>query len=182
MAAVLLLLVVAALDGSTRATRLGNSGLWCRVPCTTLSGSGTFVGQSEECGDSFHVMRRQLLQHLFITHPMSESSDNRGIGDARYGPAYLGKAGDESSKSLPRFLPYGMKMSLHTMLLVSTSEVCFEPCTELFLGVDGSRGKVHEPGPGWPGQGYMEVARHDGGVSTSYRNGGDVDLQEFRRV
>jgi hypothetical protein len=127
-------------------------------------------------------MRRQLLQHLFITHPLSESSDNRGIGDARYGPAYLGKAGDESPEGLPGFLPYGMEMSLHTMLLISTSEVRCEPCTELFLGVDGPRGKVHELGPGQPGQGYMEVACHYSSVSTSCRNGGYVDLQEFRRV
>jgi hypothetical protein len=53
---------------------------------------------------------------------------------------------------------------------------------ELFLGVDRPRGKVHEPGPGRPGHGYMEVACHHNGVSTSCRNGGDVYLQEFRRV
>jgi hypothetical protein len=28
----------------------------------------------------------------------------------------------------------------------------------------------------------MEVGRHHGGVPTYCRNGGDVDLQEFRRV
>jgi hypothetical protein len=71
-----------------------------------------------------------------------------------------------------------MEMSLHTMLLISTGEVCCEPCTELFLGVDRPQGEAHEPGPGRPGQGYMEVACHYG----SCRNGGDVDLQEFRRV
>jgi hypothetical protein len=70
-------------------------------------------------------------------------------------------------------------MSLHTMLLISTGEVSCEPCTELFPGVDRPRGEVHELGPGWPGQGYMEVACHYGTVSTNYRNGGDVDLQEF---
>jgi hypothetical protein len=95
---------------------------------------------------------------------------------------YLGKEGDESPESLPRILPYDMEMSLHTMLLISTGEVYCELRTELFLGVDGPRGKVYEPGPGRPGQGYMELARHDGGVSTSCRNGGDVDLQEFQRV
>jgi hypothetical protein len=144
-----------------------------------LDSSGTLVGQSKECGDGFHVMRRQLLQHLFITHPLSESSDDRGIGDARYGLAYLGKARDESPEGLPGFLPYSMEMSLHTMLLISTSEVRCESRTELFLGVDGPWGKVHEPCLGWPGQGYMEVARHDGSVSISCRNGGDIDLQEF---
>jgi hypothetical protein len=100
----------------------------------------------------------------------------------RYSPSYLGEAGDECPESLPRFLPYGMEMSLHTMLLISTGEVCCEPCIELFLGVDGPRGEVHEPGLGRPGQGYMEVACHYNNVSTSCRNGGDVDLQEFRRV
>jgi hypothetical protein len=77
-------------------------------------------------------------------------------------------------------LPHGD--SLHTMLLISTGKVCCEPCTELFPGVDQPQGEVHEPGLGRPGQGYMEVACHYGSVSTSCRNGGDVDLQEFRRV
>jgi hypothetical protein len=61
VAVLLLLVVVAALGDGTRATRLGNSGLWCRVPCPALGSSGTFVGQSEERGDSLHVMRGQLL-------------------------------------------------------------------------------------------------------------------------
>jgi hypothetical protein len=152
------------------------------VPCTTLGSSGTFVGQSEERGDGFHGMRRQLLQHLLITHPLLESSDNGGIGDTRYSPSYLGEAGDEGPEGLPGFLPYGMEMSLHAMLLISTGKVRCEPCTELFLGVDGPRGEIHEPGPGRPGQGYMEVTRHYGSVSIGCRNGGDVDLQEFRWV
>jgi hypothetical protein len=65
------------------------------------------------------------------------------------------------------------------MLLVSTGEVCREPRTELFLGVDRSWGKVHEPSPGRPRQGNMEVCRHYGGVSTGCRNGGVVNLQDF---
>jgi hypothetical protein len=68
------------------------------------------------------------------------------------------------------------------MLLISTGEVCCKPCIEFFLGVDRPRGEVHEPGPNQPHQGYMEVACHYRSVSTSYRNGSDVDLQEFRRV
>jgi hypothetical protein len=59
VAAVLLLLTV--LGDGTGATHLGNPGLWCRVPCVALGGSGTLVGQSEERGDSFHVMCGQLL-------------------------------------------------------------------------------------------------------------------------
>jgi hypothetical protein len=115
-------------------------------------------------------------------HPLSESSDNGGIGDVRYSLPYLGEMGDESLESLPGFLPHYMETSLHAMLLISTSEVCCKPRTELFPGVDRPRGEVHEQGPGRPGQGYMEVACHYSSVSTSYRNGSDVDLQEFRRV
>jgi hypothetical protein len=68
------------------------------------------------------------------------------------------------------------------MLLVSAGEVRLEPRAELFPGVYGPWGLVHEPSPGWPRQGYMEVSRHYGGASTRYRNGGDINLQEFRRV
>jgi hypothetical protein len=182
LVAVVLLLLVAALGDGTRATRLGNSGLWCRVPCTALGSSGTFVGQSKERGDGFHVMHRQLFQHLLITHPLSKSSDNGGIGDTRYSPSYLGEAGDESPEGLPGFLPYDMEMSLHAMLMISTGKVRCEPCTELFLGVDGPWGEIHEPDPGRPGQGYMEVTRHYSSVSTGCRNGGDVNLQKFRQV
>jgi hypothetical protein len=113
-----------------------------------LGSSGTFVSQSKECSDGFYIMRHKFLQHLLITHSLSESSDNGGIRDVRYSPSYLGKAGDKSPESLPGFLPYCMEMSLHTMLLISTSEVSCEPCTELFPGVDRPRGEVHEPGPG----------------------------------
>jgi hypothetical protein len=94
-----------------------------------------------------------------------EASEMRGMV-----PPYLGEAGDESPKSLPGFLPHCMEMSLHAMLLISTSEVRYETCTKLFLGVDRPRGEVHEPGLGRPGQGYMKVACHHSSVSTSYRN------------
>jgi hypothetical protein len=147
-----------------------------------LGGSGTLVGQSEECGDSFHVMRGQLLQHLFITYPLAESGDDGSIGDTRYSAPYLSEAGDESLESFPGFLPHCMEVSLHAVLLISTGEVRCEPRTELFPGVDRSCGEVHEPGPGWPRQGYMEICCHYSSVSTCCRNGGDVYLQEFRRV
>jgi hypothetical protein len=42
VAAVLLLLAV--LGNGPWATRLGNPGLWGRVPCVALGGSGTLVG------------------------------------------------------------------------------------------------------------------------------------------
>jgi hypothetical protein len=182
MAAVLLLLLFAVLGDGTRATHLGNSGLWCRVPCTALGSHGTLVGQSEERGDSFHVMRGQLLQHLFITYPLEESSDDGSIGDTGYSPSYLGGAGDEGLESFPGFLPHCMEVSLHAMLLVSAGEVRCELCAELFPGVDRPWGEVHELGPGWPRQGYMEVCCYYVGVSTCYRNSGDVHLQEFRQI
>jgi hypothetical protein len=57
LVAAIFLLLFAILSDGTRATRLGSSGLWRRVPCTALGGSGALVGQSEECGDSLHVVR-----------------------------------------------------------------------------------------------------------------------------
>jgi hypothetical protein len=65
------------------------------------------------------------------------------------------------------------------MLLIRAGEVCCELHAELSPGLDGSRSEVHEPSPGWPGQGYMKVTCHDSIITTSRRDGGDVDLQEF---
>jgi hypothetical protein len=62
-------------DG-TQATRLGSPSLWGRVPCTVLGGSGAFVSQSKECGDSLHIMRGQLLQHFLITYFLAEGRDD----------------------------------------------------------------------------------------------------------
>jgi hypothetical protein len=135
MAAVLLLLFVVLGDG-TRATRLGNPGLWGRVPGTPFGGSGAFVGQSEECGDSFHVVRGQLLQHLLITYSLTEGRDDGSIGNARYSTSHLGEAGDERPESLPGLLPHCMEVGLHSMLLVSTGEVCYKSLAEFFPGVE----------------------------------------------
>jgi hypothetical protein len=79
-------------------------------------------------------------------------------------------------------LSYNMDMGLHTVLLISTGKVRCEPCIELFLRIHGSQGQIHEPSLGRPSQGYMEVARHHSNVSTSCRNGGDVNLQKFRQI
>jgi hypothetical protein len=147
-----------------------------------LGSPGTLVGQSEECGDSFHVMCGQLLQHLFITHPLAESGDDGSIRDMGYSPTYLGEVGDEGPASFPGLLPHCMGVCLHAMLLISAGEVRYEPRVELFLGVDRSWGKVHEPSLGWPRQGYMEVRCHHSSVSTCCRDGDDVYLQEFRWV
>jgi hypothetical protein len=94
-------------------------------------------------------------------------------------PTYLGEAGNESSEGLPGLLSYCVEVCLHSVPLVSTSEVCHEPCTELFRGVDGAWGLVHEPSPGWSRQGYMEIGWHYDGASTCCRNGSDINLQEF---
>jgi hypothetical protein len=99
-----------------------------------------------------------------------------------YSPSYLGEAGDEGPESFPGLLPHCMEVSLHAMLLISAGEVRCEPRAKHFPGVDRSWGEVHEPGPGWPRQGNMEMCCHYGGVSTRCRNGGYVRLQEIRRV
>jgi hypothetical protein len=52
-ATIFLLLPFAVLGNGIEASCLGDFGLWRRVPCTALGGSGTLVGQSEESGDSF---------------------------------------------------------------------------------------------------------------------------------
>jgi hypothetical protein len=107
-----------------------------RVPCTALGGSGAFVGQSEECGDSLHVMRGQLLQHFLITYSLAEGHDDGSIVNTRYSTSHLGEARDERLESLPRLLPYCVEVGLHIVLLVSAGEVHNEPRAELFPGVD----------------------------------------------
>jgi hypothetical protein len=90
--AILLLFLLLNPGGGTRAARLGSPGLWGRVPCTALGGSGTLVSQSKERGDSFHVMRGQLLQHFLVTYPLSKGRDDEGIRDTRYSTSHLGEA------------------------------------------------------------------------------------------
>jgi hypothetical protein len=111
--------------------------------------------------------------------PLTESRDNRCIGDTRNSSTYLGEARDEGPEGFSGLLPHGVKVGLHPVLLARTGKICREPCGELTPGLDGSRSEVHEPGLGWPGQGYMKITRHDGVVTPSRRDGGDVDLQEF---
>jgi hypothetical protein len=86
--------------------------------------------------DIFHVMRGQLLQHFLITYSLTEGRDDRSIKNARYSTSHLGEAGDERLESLLGLLPYRMEVGLHTVLLVSTGEVCNEPRAELFPRVD----------------------------------------------
>jgi hypothetical protein len=143
---------------------------------------GAFVRQGEKGGDGLHLVCRQLLQHLLVMDSLTESHDDRCIGDMWNGSTYLGEAGNEGLESFAGLLPHGMEVGLHTMLLVRAGEVHHELCAELSPGLDGSWREVHEPSLGWLGQGYMKVTCHDSIVTTRRRDGGDVDLQEFRRV
>jgi hypothetical protein len=177
---ILLLFLLTVLGDGTRATRLGSPGLWGRVPCAALGGSGAFVGQSEECGDSLHVMRGQLLQHFLTTYSLTEGRDDGSIGNARYSTLHFGEAGDERLEGLPGLLPHRMEVGLHTVLLVSTGEVRNEPCVELFPGVDRPWDEVHEPSPGRTRQGDMKICCHHSGVPTSRCDSGDIHLQELR--
>src|SRR6185295_13540089 len=110
-----------ALGGSPGATSLGVS----------LSGPGTLVSQGEKRDNAFHLVRRQFLEHLLIAYPLTESSNDRCIRDTRNGTPYLGEARDECPECLSGFLPHGVEVSLHTMLMVRTGEVHSEPRTEL---------------------------------------------------
>jgi hypothetical protein len=101
-----------------------------------LGGSGAFVGQSEECGDSLHIMCGQLLQHFLITYSLAKGRDVGSIGNARYSTSHLGETGDECPESFPELRPYRVEVGLHTVLLVRAGEVRNEPCAELFLGVN----------------------------------------------
>jgi len=152
------------------------------VPCAALSSPGTLVCQGKKCGNAFHLVRRELLEHLLVAYSLAESSDNRRVGDSGDCTSYFCEARDKGPERLSGFLPHCMEVGLHAMLLVSTGEVRRERRTELFPGPDRSRSEVHEPSPGWSGQGYMKVARHDGVVAASCCDSGDVNLQELRRV
>ena len=93
------------------------------MPCTALNGPGALVRQGKQGGNSFHLVCGQLLQHLLVTDPLSESRDNRCIRNTGNGSTYLGEAGDEGPERLPGLLPHGMEMGLHTVLLVRAGEV-----------------------------------------------------------
>jgi hypothetical protein len=87
----------------------------------------------EECGDSLHVMRGQLLQHFLITYSLAEGRDDGSIGNAGYSTSHFGEAGDERPESLLGLLPYCVEVGLHTVLLVSAGEVRNEPRAELVV-------------------------------------------------
>jgi hypothetical protein len=104
---------------------------------------------------------------------------HRCIRNTWNGSTYLGEAGDEGPEGFPGLLPHSVEVGLHAVLLVCASEVRREQRVEFSPGLDGSRGEIHEPSPGWRGQGHVEVTCHYGVVTPSRRDGGDLDLQEF---
>jgi hypothetical protein len=53
-----------------------------------------------------------------------------------YGASYLGKAGEKRPEGFPGLQPHCVEVGLHAMLLISASEVRYEPRAELFPGVD----------------------------------------------
>jgi hypothetical protein len=125
----LLVLFLAAARGSdTGSTRLSGTCLGCGVPCTAFCSPDAFVRQSEQGSDGFHLVGRQLLQHLLVSDPLSEGRDDRCIGDTWDSSTYLGEARDEGPEGFPGLLPHGVEVCLHSVLLIRTGKVCRELC------------------------------------------------------
>jgi hypothetical protein len=75
-----------------------------------------------------------------------------------------------------------MEVDLIAGLRVSTLKVGRELTAQLFPGVQGPRGKVHEPRSDHAGQGYREIVGPDGLILSCNKDGSGVDLQELNRV
>jgi hypothetical protein len=127
-------------------------------------------------------MGSELLQHLLIPYPLAKCNHNRGIGDMRDGVANLGEPLDELAQRLPRTLLDSVEVGLVAWPGVSALEVGRELAAQLWPGVEGSLGQVHEPGPGRPGQGNGEVVGHNGLIPSCRKDRGGVNLQELRGV
>jgi hypothetical protein len=69
-------------------------------------------------------------------YSMSESHDDRSIRNTRFHTLYLGEAGDELLEGFPGLLPHCIEVGFHTVLLVNTGKVCYEPRIEFFPGID----------------------------------------------
>jgi hypothetical protein len=104
----------------------------------------------------------ELLQHLLIPYPLAKCNHYRGIRDTRDGVANLGEPLDEGAQRLPRTLLDIVEVGLVAWPGVTALKVGRELAAQLWLGVEGSLGQVHEPGPGRPGQGNGEVVGHNG--------------------
>jgi hypothetical protein len=65
---------------------------------------------------------------------------------------------------------------------VSTLKVGRELMAQLFLGVQGPWGQVHEPRPSQASQGHREVVGHNGFIPSCSKDGGGIDLQELGGV
>jgi hypothetical protein len=104
------------------------------------------------------------------------SSHYRSIGDTRNGIVNLRELLDEGAQGFPWALLDGVEIGLVTRLSISTLEVGRELAAQLWPGVEGPLGEIHEPGPGHPCQGYGEVVGHDSLIPTCREDGGWVDL------
>jgi hypothetical protein len=69
----------------------------------------------------------------------------------------------------PRTLLDSVEVGLVAWPSVSALEVGRELAAQLWPGVEGSLGQVHEPGPGRPGQGNGEVVGHNGFIPPAAR-------------
>jgi hypothetical protein len=127
-------------------------------------------------------MGGELLQHLLIPYSLTKCNHYRSIGDTRNGIANLREPLDEGTQGFPRALLDGVEIGQVTRPSISALEVGRELAAQLWPGVEGSLGKIHESGPGRPHQGYREVVGHDSLILACREDGGEVDLQELSRV
>jgi hypothetical protein len=143
---------------------------------------GALVHQAEEHGHILNVVGGELLQHLLIPYPVAKCNHYRSIGDTMNGIANLREPLDEGAQGFPWPLLDGMKIGLVTWPSIGALEVGREMVAPLWPGVEGPLGEIHEPEPGRPRQGYMEVVGHDSLIPPSHEDGGGVDLQELSGV
>jgi hypothetical protein len=72
-----------------------------------------------------------------------------------------------------------MEVDLVARPSIGALEVDCELAAQLWPGVEGPLGEIHEPRPVHPSQGYRKVVGHDGLIISCRKDGGRVDLQEF---
>jgi hypothetical protein len=85
------------------------------------------------------------------------------------GVANLGEPLDEGVQRLPRTLLDSVEVGLVAWPGVSALKLSRELAAQLWPGVEGSLGQVHELGPGRPGQGNREVVGHNGLIPPAAR-------------
>ena len=78
------------------------------VPMAAFRHAHAFVCEREQIPNICDVVDCELLQHLLVTHPLSECDDHGGWRDPRNGIPDLTKKLHESAQRLVRLLPDGM--------------------------------------------------------------------------